>query len=693
MRFPWRMPTRRVRHKPLVQPPFLGRDVVLQGLAEHLQTAQQGSVQFVSIVGEAGCGKTALLEEFIFLSCSKPHVLLVPINAATCLLAHEYYRQLCVTLQQRAEHILQTAYNATKRLRKTLALSWDEGEFQHMLASAEWLQHPTTPGPVRGRAGRSATPLGQLLDSVQEHPWALSAAVMLGRRASQAPGGSSQHLWQQRWLTYLQALESRYQPGETILVVLLDQLVTPRFDTPRQEPPEQPDWPAFTTTLTTVQLPVLLVWSGTPASVAPLQQAMQDSSSYAQYLIEPLDHALQAQLVRHTSRALAKARQAPWQEAVARAGEAALSPTWLLLATCNAAAGQADLATLATADTNALVQRLVEHIGKHTAATASLWRQLLEACAFMPPNAQFTVDDLLPRCDFATLGVEVAPGRVQLETLLSQCVRYGLLHYEPYAARYTLGDSAVQEALQRVVHPETAVRRPLARQRLLADAILRHVQQGEREGLADVARLGFAEYGEALGDLLAPTVLEPFRRLLPMSTRDERQRMAYALGGFPAGLAVDMLRLLLQDEDGQVRSSTVQSLADLAIAATLPGLLDALDDRNSDVRWIATQALGRMSGTRVVDALIPMLTDEDKEVGRIAAQGLGQQGDSRAVSHLIAATRDSYPLLRQSAISALGELADQRALPAIQAVLQDTNQQVRRSAERALARFTASAGG
>ena len=103
-----------------------------------------------------------------------------------------------------------------------------------------------------------------------------------------------------------------------------------------------------------------------------------------------------------------------------------------------------------------------------------------------------------------------------------------------------------------------------------------------------------------------------------------------------------------------MRSSAVQSLADLACEEAVPVLLEALQDSNSDVRWIATRALGQRPGTTAVDALIPMLTDEDKEVGRVAAEGLGLQGDRRAVPHLIAAMRESYPLLRESAILALG---------------------------------------
>jgi HEAT repeat protein len=351
------------------------------------------------------------------------------------------------------------------------------------------------------------------------------------------------------------------------------------------------------------------------------------------------------------------------------------------------------LASLVQADPAALVCQLVDVIRQRHPAQALLFRQVLEACAFIPPGKQIVVDDLLPMCDVAGLGFDPVTGRTHLEMLLGQCVRHGLLRYDPYAARYTLGDSAIQEALQGLIYPDVSACQQMARQRRLAAALLHQVQQGERAGLAALAQHVEAAYGAAARELLAPLVVVPFRRLLPTCTKEERQRMAIALGGFATALAVDLIRCLLHDEDGQVRSSAVQSLADLACEEAMPVLLEALQDSNSDVRWIATRALGRMPGTTAVDALIPMLTDEDKEVGRVAAEGLGFQGDRRAVPHLIAAIRESYPLLRESAILALGQLADQRAIPALQDVLQDANQQVRRSAEVALARFAASAGG
>src|SRR5215471_4646079 len=163
MRFPWSSTSRRAQHKPLLQVPFVGQAAVLAALASHVQTAQHGAVQFVTLTGPAGSGKSALLEEFLFLHCSTPGVLLLQLNAATCLREYEFYRQLCAALQTRGEHILQTVYNATKRVRKTLSLQWDEAEFRQVLASTDWAQLYEASPHTRSTAERVSTPLAQLL--------------------------------------------------------------------------------------------------------------------------------------------------------------------------------------------------------------------------------------------------------------------------------------------------------------------------------------------------------------------------------------------------------------------------------------------------------------------------------------------------------------------------------------------------
>ena len=698
MRFPWSLTSRRRQYKPLLQVPFVGRQDILAAFATHLQAAQDGTVQCLTLTGQAGSGKSALLEEFMYLHCSKPGVLLLQLNAADCLLDYDVYRQLCTALQSHSEQILHKVYNATQRVRKTLALHWDEAEFRQVLASTDWSQPHEASRSTPSMSRAASTPLTPLLTSVQEHPWAIGAAAILGVSGRSVMGGTMQRVWKQRWGMFLRALRARHRPGEAVIVLVIDHM---QPGTPAAMPAgtgASDDWQTFTTLTAAEQLPLLIIWAGTAAGLQPLHQALRGTMPLTEYHIEPLLDEDRQLFIRQAVRGLPRGLQTSWSQALTDAEDVTAVPAWYLLATtCAAAASQPSdmhhLASLVQADLATLVRQLVEAIRQRHPVQAPLFRQVLEACAFMPPGKQLVVDDLLPLCDFAGLDLDPATGRAYLEILLGQCARFGLLRYDPYTARYTLGHSAMQDALQDLVYPDVSACQQMARQRRLAAALFHHMQQGERVGLTALAEHIAETYGGAARELLAPLVAVPFRRLLPTCTREERQRIATTLGGFTSALAVDLIRLLIHDEDGQVRSSAVQSLADLACEEAVPVLLEALQDSNSDVRWIATRALGQRPGTTAVDALIPMLTDEDKEVGRVAAEGLGLQGDRRAVPHLIAAMRESYPLLRESAILALGQLADQRAIPALQDVLHDANQQVRRSAEVALARFAASAGG
>ena len=151
-------------------------------------------------------------------------MLLLQLNAADCLLDYDVYRQLCTALQSHSEQILQKVYNATQRVRKTLALRWDEAEFRQVLASTDWAQpheaSPSTPSV----SGAASTPLAPLLTSVQEHPWAIGAAAILGVSGRGGAGSTVQRVWEQRWIMFLRALRARHRPGEAVIVLVIDQV-------------------------------------------------------------------------------------------------------------------------------------------------------------------------------------------------------------------------------------------------------------------------------------------------------------------------------------------------------------------------------------------------------------------------------------------------------------------------------------
>jgi hypothetical protein len=624
------------------------------------------------------------------MHCVTPEVLLVQLHAGEYLLEQEFYVHLFDLLRRQSEKVLHTLYNETKRLRKVLAVQWDEAEFGHFLASASWTQGQEQPLPRR--SGR-ADPLKQLLRAAYQHPWAIGTATILdvvGRQASQG----WQTPWAQRWGALLQAMQARHLPSEAVLVLFIDQLEESLLVNAVTAQDWVRHWRAFAEATRESTLPLLVVWAGTSDGLQPVYQALPDAVLTV-YTLAALTDADYQRLAPRLRRAMPRPAQKYWQRLMTEhpmpyryPGLLLLAAVWMAAMAETRALGERTLPSLVQADGSVLVHDLVRVIVQRHPDTEELFRRLLEVCAFLPPGKEFTVEDILPLCGLDTLGLDPLAGRTALETLLGDCVRYGFLTYDTYAARYTTGHGMVQRALQCLTTPDPTERQAVARWHRLAAAVVQRVRRGEGEMLVELARVIEAEKG-GLG-LFASYLVAPLRRILAQSSKDERQRMAHALGKFRSPMAVELLMTMLDDVEGQVRSRAVQSLADLEGLETCTALLKACKDSNSDVRWIAALALGRIEGVTTVEALIEMLADEDKEVGRIAAQGLGTKGDVRAVPHLITAMRDRYPLLRESAALALGQLADRRALPALQELLQDANRQVRQSAEKALARFSLS---
>ena len=684
MRLPWlqdlRGRRRRGRHKPLLRVPFIGREAVLTELDTRLRQAAGGERVFVVLQGPAGSGKSALLEEFMARRCQTSAVLLVPVNAADCLLAQDVFASLLAGLRSRSQQITQRMYRDTRRLRSLKGLDWDDADFTRMIA-----------GTDRAQTGQSAAPLASLLARVRQHPWATGAAAALDKlnRAGEAAWQNPQ----ESWAELMERMRDRIETGKAVLVVVIDQVDDVR-DLPAdavQAEPIQAIWAALAEVLMQARMPALVVWAGPAEGVEPVRQALSGETELTTCTLEPLDGEDGERLRQQLARCLPSAIRAPWRKALDEARDSP-SPARLFLAAAASAAGEVEpqaLRDLVHDDTDALVNRIVRRIARDHPDAAALWDGLLEAWAFLPPGKQVGVEDFMIRCPDDASTPDPAALRAGIEKLLGQGVRYGLLHHDPYSMRYITGHAAIQASLQSFLHPDPTSRRQRGRVWRLAAAVLSHAHEAQRTRLAALAGLLEAA-APADDDLWNLTLLAPFRRLLATCGVAERQRMAMALGGFSSPLAVALLRFMLHDAEGRVRSAAVQSLADLALPYTAAVLIEALADGNSDVRWIATRALGDLTGADVVGALIPMLTDEDNEVGRIAAEGLGRQANRRAVPHLIAALRESYPMLRESAAVALGLLADERAIPALRDMLDDDNQQVRQSAQRALNCFTVS---
>jgi hypothetical protein len=634
------------------------------------------------------------LSEFLLLKCRDPQFYTVRINASDRLLAQECAAHLFAQMQRQSETILGRLYEDTKRVRKALAADWDEAAFRVFLASADWA-HLQEVAPVGSRgAPDRADVLTRLLTFVRDHPWGVGSATILDRLSHRSAAAASGPVWLQRWTDLLQALQHRGITPGAALVIAFDQIDSAGVTTESWEA----FWDDFVTSVEAVALPIMVLWAGTAANLAPLRQVFDDRRAVSVHRLDALSEADYQGLLGRLHRAMPRERRQAWQAMVTAAnGDSLRHPDRLILAAfCLAAQAlrDDDVATasqaLASAAMEVWVERLVETSRRGLDIDEALFRHVLEVWAFSPPGKTWHIEELLLLCHPAAFGLDPVSGRDKLERVLGQWVRYGLLHYDVYAERYKTGHSLMQAALQHLLYPDDKVRREVRLRRYLEAAILSHLKQGHTDIL-----VALGEILQELIELKDMSRLEAdlrvsYRHMLLTMVKDERQQVATVLEAVRSPLALDMLGVLLNDEEDQVRSRAVQSLAQLQGVNTVGLLLEALRDKNSDVRWIAAHALSQIEDVAAVDALIPLLMDEDKEVSRIAAAGLGQRGDRRAVPHLIAAMRDSYPLLRESAALALGQLADRRALPALQALMQDDSAKVRRSAEAALARLSAS---
>ena len=594
MRLPWLQNLlarrRRTRHKPLLRVPFIGREAVLATLDDCLRQATEGGQVFAALQGPAGSGKSALLEELMARRCQTSAALLVPVNAADCLLAQDVFASLLAGLRSRSQQIMQRTYRDTRRLRSLKGLDWDDADFTRMIA-----------GTDRAQTGQSAAPLASLLARVRQHPWATGAAVALDKlnRAGEAAGQNPQ----EGWADLMKRMRDRIETGKAVLVVVIDQVDGMR-DLPADEvqaEPIQAVWAALAEALRQARMPALVVWAGPAEGVEPVRQALSGEMALTTCTLEPLAGEEGERLRQQLARCLPSAIRVPWRKALDEARDPR-PPTWLFLAAAAAAAEDGApqaLRDLLQDDADALVSRIVRRIARDHPDAAALWDELLEAWAFLPPGKQIGVEEFMIRCTDDAASPDPAALRAGIEKLLGQGVRYGLLHHDRYSMRYVTGHTAIQTSLQAFLHPDPAARRQRASVRCLAAAILSCVHEGQRARLPALAGLveAVASADDALWNL---ALLAPFRRLLATCGIAERQRMATALGGFSSPLAVALLRFMLHDAEGRVRSAAVQSLADLALPQTAAVLIEALADGNSDVRWIATRALGDLSGADVV---------------------------------------------------------------------------------------------
>ncbi|MDH3599666.1 MAG: ATP-binding protein, partial [Candidatus Tectomicrobia bacterium] len=512
----------------------MGRDGVVEALDTYLQAACEGESQYVVLEGAAGSGKSALLTEFRLLQCHSAKFCVAQVNAGDCLVEAACMNRLLTALQIESEAILRRLYDDTKRIRRALAIDWDEAEFRTFLASADWAQIQDEPVlQPRGVPGRGDA-LTQLLHTVREHPWGVGAATILDNLSQQVLSAPDASAWSARWTALLGALQTRGVTPGSALVIMIDQLDAPTAFDAASAWRWEPFWRDFVAVSETVSLPLMILWSGTSDSLTPVRQALEHRSTAATYQLGALPEDAQQELVNRLQRALPREGREAWQQAVTAAGEPALPyPGHLMLAAASVAAwaerggtGEALPQGLHAAEVSTWVERLIESSHRRQTVEESVFRQFLEAWAFLPAGKECTIEELLLLCHPETVDLDPVEGRTILEELLGQWVRYGLLQHNAFDSQYTAGDSLIQEAIRQWLYPDAALRRQVAVQRRVAVAVLTYVQQGNTAMLAALGEVLQEMAAEETGLSVTEHVIPSFRHMVWTLTKDERHQVA-----------------------------------------------------------------------------------------------------------------------------------------------------------------------
>ncbi|MCZ6872683.1 MAG: AAA family ATPase, partial [bacterium] len=566
MRFPWLSRPRRVRYKPLIDVPFIGRDAILADLQQHAESVKAGQTCFVAIEGPSGSGKSSLLSEFVYLLGRSPDVLPVRVETGVGLMAAEFYLNVFDSLQSICERVLDKLYNDTKRFRKLISKGWDEQEFRAFLISTDWSQYqPATapPRPVRGRT--QSDPMRQLLGVVSQHPWAIASATALAFLSRPWPRGENHQLWSDHWAALLKILAASPKPSGGIFALLIDHLDIPADRLASQQ--WITHWEAFVAATQASGLPMLVIWSGSDETLLSLKHALAETETLKVCQLGEFEDGELQVFHQRLQRALPRALQAHWQTEADSVLNSSRLPGVMILCALQMAARSDDptiiapslpISERATADV--LVHNLVHLLRLAQADNEELLTQLLAIFAFWSPAKGFSLDDVLPYVDFVATGLDPFAGRAMIERLLGACVRYGLLKHDTFTSQFSTVSAQLQQALQELIEADPERRQLILSRRRLAALIIHCLQRGQ-EGLLEALASQVEVDTQAVPVDLAAYLTTPLCRMLLLIGKEERYRIAQALRSFPSPLAVTLLTTMLDDDDEQLRSRVAQSLA------------------------------------------------------------------------------------------------------------------------------------
>jgi HEAT repeat protein len=135
-----------------------------------------------------------------------------------------------------------------------------------------------------------------------------------------------------------------------------------------------------------------------------------------------------------------------------------------------------------------------------------------------------------------------------------------------------------------------------------------------------------------------------------------RRRCLEAVAPFNTDEVRDYIRWAFDDEDQDLRSSSIYAMGRTGETRWLPTLLQELESSDAAVRYETAHACGELGEQQAAPQLIALLMDEDPEVRLAGIAALGKLGGVEARRALIDCVRDGDAAMSEAAHAELVSL-------------------------------------
>ena len=190
----------------------------------------------------------------------------------------------------------------------------------------------------------------------------------------------------------------------------------------------------------------------------------------------------------------------------------------------------------------------------------------------------------------------------------------------------------------------------------------------------------------ALRDVPSPEAVELIKLVLDDDNQQVRSMAIFALGVKPTDECFPLLvRILETDPDYGIRADAAGALGYLEDPRAFEPLNRAFyEDTDWLVRFSAAVSLGNLKDPRAHDALLQALNGKEVILQQAAIAALGEIGDMSAIDDILAFAQAEDWLVRQRLAEALGNLPSPKSLSALRYLVKDEHSQVAAAARISL---------